>query len=553
MSATDEIVQDLDPKKVLVSELNTRQPTAAEVAELMQSMKTTGQITPAIARPHPVKKGCFELAAGARRRTAADALGILLKTIVREIPDAEFEDMILTDNLQRVDPDPMQELALIKRRIDAGAPPSEIAARYGKSITWVNRRMLLAGLTPEAIAAWRPGLAFSHFTVDMMEYIASLPAEEQNEISDDTYECREVGTLNELIQSHRGRSRDLKDIPWLHEPATFIDGCGPGCNTNTSEGLFPDPDHPCGACINSECFRKRAQKFSDFKLESLLGGRPVTDFVFLRTKGYNRDFSYRGKELKVLVEWEWKDHYTKVSKAGPETVLAIDLGDNDTPQICHLKRAEKVKGSAGSGASTPGKAESREDKLTGRRLALINKELVEFLTKAPVPQEPSILHIVAAFGLSSQRQFCNSKSDHDLAWTSLDSNASENVSPLGYGDSKKRPREEVLWKQVTPILRGRLQFLKNSDLLNPGMRAEMTRTAALVGFDWETRWKETCTVLAPVPKSWGQGIDPMTLKPEKSATTEKEPAAKPEKSAKKAANKAVKPAKKAAKKATKKS
>jgi hypothetical protein len=39
----------------------------------------------------------------------------------------------------------------------------------------------------------------------------------------------------------------------------------------------------------------------------------------------------------------------------------------------------------------------------------------------------------------------------------------------------------------------------------------MTRIASLTGFDYEAEWLAACASL-PVPKSWGTGIDPITLK-----------------------------------------
>jgi len=106
---TTEMIQRWPTEKVLVSEKNTRQPKAKDCQELILSIKTTGQSTPAIARPHPTKEGFLELAAGARRRTACHALGIDLAVVVRQLTDAELEDLILTENLQREDPDPESE------------------------------------------------------------------------------------------------------------------------------------------------------------------------------------------------------------------------------------------------------------------------------------------------------------------------------------------------------------------------------------------------------------------------------------------------------------
>lgn len=352
MKTIQETVQKLDPKKVLISALNTRQPTAAEVAELMQTLKATGQITPAIVRPHPKKGGFYELVAGARRKVACQALKITLDAVVREIPDAEFEDMILTDNLQREDPDPMQEAILIERRLAAGAAPQEIAARYGKSDTWLKRRMKLIALTQTAREQWSPGGIIEHFNTAMMEYFATLTTEEQDKLATDRWDTQGITSLEKLIDHVRGRSKSLENVTWLHDPVSFVPGCGPGCATNTAESLFPDPDHPCGTCINTACFRKREQLIRDEKLAEILDGRPITDFILFRSKGHLSSFTYQEKKHKVVESWQFRDHYTRLKKSGPESHLAIDLEDEGNPVVCHVKRKADPNAKPGSDGST---------------------------------------------------------------------------------------------------------------------------------------------------------------------------------------------------------
>ena len=63
----------------------------------------------------------------------------------------------------------------------------------------------------------------------------------------------------------------------------------------------------------------------------------------------------------------------------------------------------------------------------------------------------------------------------------------------------------------------RLQFQRNSDLLDAARRTDMERIAGMIGFDHATRWTEICTVEVPVPKSWGAGFDPLTLEPARKA------------------------------------
>lgn len=506
----DETTVQLDPKRVHISSLNTRQPTEADVVELIESIKNSRQITPAIVRPHKTKRGHFELAAGARRKVACNALGITLSAIVRDIPDEEFEDMILTDNLQHEDPDPMQEAVLIERRIASGAVPSEIAARYGKSDSWLRRRMKLIGLTEVSREAWRPGGAFSHFTCEMMEFMGTLPAEDQIALADDPWSMKDFGTLKDLLDSHHQRARSLEKAAWLHDPCSFVEGCGPGCANNTADSLFPDERHPCGACLNTECFLKRQSLFLDNAVALAIGERPLTDFVIL--SGNNRtELTVLGKPCRAIPEWEQKRSYKYLKKERDGAKPALDLTDPANP-VCRWIVAKDCEAPPPpeSAITVPAKKESREDRLVGKRLALMNERLEIAVKDAHLPTRVPILRIVASLGMSRSRSTSSGRS-YKATWDSIES--ADLVYDLDDFHEPLLTPEDAVWKSVKPVLLGRLTFHRNLDLLDPFKRGDMEQIARLIGFNYDETWETICKVDAPVPKSWGPGFDAVTLKP----------------------------------------
>lgn len=184
---------------------------------------------------------------------------------------------------------------------------------------------------------------------------------------------------------------------------------------------------------------------------------------------------------------------------------------------------------------SPGKGDSREDKLTGKRLAALNQYLDNTISDAPLPSGISIVRLAAAFGMNTSRTYAE-----PLAWESLDSGGT--VPSLGYPTSPLTP-EQAIWEHIRPILRTRLAYNTNKDLLSDTRQNEMQRQAMLVGFDHEGQWKRICTEEIPVPKSWGPGIDAITLQPRESKTVLH--------ADRKAGKKTAKPAKKAAKKKAK--
>lgn len=515
MSTTTETVVKLDPKTVHVSKLNTRQPKKEDVGELIESIRATGQITPAIVRPHPTKDGHYELAAGARRKVACKALGIPLDAIIRDIPDGDFEDLILIENLQRENPDPMQEAILIERRLAKGASLSAIVASYGKDETWLRRRMKLVSLTPAAREAWQPDGAFEFFTADMMEFIGTLSPEEQDEHAQDTWGMRDFRTLRDLTSSHQRQARSLENADWLHDPCTVVDGCGPGCSTNTADSLFPDEKHPCGSCLNVDCFVKRLALFNDNRITAVIGERPLSDFVIL-TGSHQRQIAYKGENFSAVPHWQQKDRFRTFKKERKGATPALDLADPAQPVIRWVMAKEE--GEAAMPVQTSGetttKKESREDRVTGKRLAILNKSIAEAVKAAPVPETVPMLKIVAAFGMSGNRSDSGARTIQ-ATWESIDSPGA--VPPLGCWTEEPQAPEAVIWNGVKSIIGMRLQFQRNSDLLDAARRTDMERIAALVGFDHAARWTEICTLEVQVPKSWGSGYDPITLEPTRKA------------------------------------
>lgn len=135
------------------SPLNTRiHFDPIKLAELAASMRTSGQLTPVLARPStlPGKSG-FELAAGHRRRRAAEPAGISeLMVIVRDLDDRTFLEILTIDNLQREDVHPLEEAQGYRNLLTIdGYDVNQIAERVSKSESYVYDRLTLLRMIPE--------------------------------------------------------------------------------------------------------------------------------------------------------------------------------------------------------------------------------------------------------------------------------------------------------------------------------------------------------------------------------------------------------------------
>src|SRR4026207_834604 len=80
-----------------------------ELAELRESLKTSGLLQPITVRPSPKNNG-YELIAGERRlRAAADLGWETIPAVVKEMTDQEILTLALIENLQRSDLNPIEE------------------------------------------------------------------------------------------------------------------------------------------------------------------------------------------------------------------------------------------------------------------------------------------------------------------------------------------------------------------------------------------------------------------------------------------------------------
>jgi ParB/RepB/Spo0J family partition protein len=490
-----ETILKLDPKLLLVSKFNTRQPTAEDTQELAESITKSGQITPVIVRPHPnaKKKNCYEIAAGARRATACKSLGITCDTIVRDIPDDEFLDMILTDNLQRVDPDTTQEALLIQRRLKEGANVAEIAARYGKTENWVHRRMKLLTIIPEMQEKLNEELP--HFNTVMREFLGSLPEEMQHEVSD-SHGLEEIKSLADLKEFVKERDCKLDNATWLDNPASFVPGCGPGCAHSSAEGLFKE-DNECATCLNSICFRKRRDLFQDAAIATALNGTDIATVICFADR-YCDSITYKGETYKMLYGYQFKEKYKVLKK--PADRIGLDLSNPMEPKLVHLRRIESK--SSSSTTTTP-KGDTRVQRVLGKRTAHIVEALQASLNEATwesvcalhfIDANEHLLRLIAQFGGQSSHNY---RSGSNTVWDLLMEDIMSEFT-------------ESLWSNVKAVLSQRLSYNKLDDTLTESYSIELGKTAELIGFDLDAANANAATDVRP---KWieKEGYDNITL------------------------------------------
>jgi ParB family transcriptional regulator, chromosome partitioning protein len=112
--AEGQAVVELDPALVHPAFVSDRLGvTGEEETALLDSIRASGQQVPILVRPHPDRKGEYQIAYGHRRFRCARALGIGIRAVVRTLSDAELVVAQGTENSARAD------LSFIERAVFA--------------------------------------------------------------------------------------------------------------------------------------------------------------------------------------------------------------------------------------------------------------------------------------------------------------------------------------------------------------------------------------------------------------------------------------------------
>ena len=162
-------------KSLLPSRHNPRRTMdATALGELVGSIQAHGIQVPLLVRDEP---GSYEIISGHRRHKAAELAGLIdVPCIVRQMSDAEAREIQIVENLQREDLPPLEEADAYQALLANLGTVSSVAARVGKPIEYVTRRLKLNALIMHSCDAFRRRL----LTIDHAMLLCKLaPAEQE--------------------------------------------------------------------------------------------------------------------------------------------------------------------------------------------------------------------------------------------------------------------------------------------------------------------------------------------------------------------------------------
>ena len=190
------IIEDIDLSRINRAPYFSRNTSNATSTELANSIKEKGLLQPILVR---IKESYFEIVSGNRRYQACKSLG-WRKIIchVLELDDKEAFEISLIENIQRKRLDPKEEAEAFKSYImDHGwGGISQLSAKIGKSVSYVQRRVKLLDLPSDVLNS----ISNSSISTTIAEELLSIDDKDKQ------------SQLTQLVSKNRLSSRKVREL-----------------------------------------------------------------------------------------------------------------------------------------------------------------------------------------------------------------------------------------------------------------------------------------------------------------------------------------------------
>ena len=364
------VFQDVKLDLLIESRQNPRKDfDAASMADLVESVKRYGVLTPLIVRSVG-NAGKYEVLAGARRSRAAKEAGLkVVPCRVVELENDTALEVVVVENLQRKDIHPLEEADGFHEILAISNGDLEgLCVKVGKKASFVTKRLSLLALIDKGRKPFLQG----KITEQQAMMISRLQTADQKAALDYVLEEEvSLSALRDWIEQEV--MRDLAKTPWDKADDQLVTKAGPCTKcpkrTSVSKDLFDDIKQG-DRCTDGECFKGKMQAHIA-KIQKALEGQGHKVF------GLWESYHGEAKQEGTLKCGEWleikkKDFCEKSSKGifleGQRSGHVID--------VCSDRTHCKTHGFSGSS----GKTEDEREKT--RKLNLKNR--IEKETRARV-------------------------------------------------------------------------------------------------------------------------------------------------------------------------
>ncbi|CAM5535526.1 Nucleoid occlusion protein [Thauera mechernichensis] len=256
--------------KIVVGNNPRRFFDPAKMNELVSSIREKDVIQPILVRP--LNDG-FEVVAGGRRYTAAKLAhgdDYEIPVVVRDLTDAEAEELALIENVQRSDMSPAEEAeaaAKILARCDGDR--EDAAKRLGWTRSTLDKRLALMNCAQ----AVRDALVERKIKLGHAELIAGLSKDKQEGVLNALLKAPELVSVAEL-------KVQIQKLANALSAAIFDKTDCAGCphNSGNQQALFGEAVDD-GHCTNRDCWNAKTDQALEAKRESLKDEFPEVRIV----------------------------------------------------------------------------------------------------------------------------------------------------------------------------------------------------------------------------------------------------------------------------------
>lgn len=279
------------PRDQLVLHENIRKNVTPEsLAELVESIKVDGIITPLTAR---AVNSHFEVIAGQRRFLASELAGLNeLPCMVKDIDDVDVERIQTIENIQRADLTPMDEARAYAKLLDYYPNAEQIALTVSKSRNYVLSRLRLVDLIEE----FQQLAAESRLYFEDAKLICVLSPESQEKL----YKAHRIGKEGQFHLDEWAYNKlrgDLTQAAFRLDDETLVadDNKDPelhagsciGCQFNSAvnTALFPE-DAEEKYCLSIPCFQHKTMEHYQRAIKK---AKETEGVLFVSTSYYNSD------------------------------------------------------------------------------------------------------------------------------------------------------------------------------------------------------------------------------------------------------------------------
>jgi ParB/RepB/Spo0J family partition protein len=389
------------------SKTNPRQTfDRGELEELAASIKEKGICQPILVRPAKAKgtevRGQYTLVAGERRLRASRLAGLAeIPAMIRDLTDHEACEVQVIENDQRKDVPPLEQAEGYQRLIGHGLDVPAIAAKIGRSESYVTARLQLTHLIDPLKKDVRSGkLPFSH-----AHLVARLDPAVQKELAGEHRGLYEWGgqpaPLKQLReQIRRTAIRELSAAPWKKDDANLLPAAG-SCKdcpkrTGARPGLFDELLNGDGKpgrdfCTDPGCYAKKGEAFVQLQIRTAeeKAGGPL---VRVTESWYSNDKSLlTANRYSVVGPKEAK-------KAKPGELKAAIVMDGGKPGKVIQIRIQKAAGQARRDPSMDRwQVENRVSQRTGIRAAEVAFERLAEGKAKEADVWPALVHSLIGY------------------------------------------------------------------------------------------------------------------------------------------------------------